>query len=417
MISIDILEPDATTLVAELDLAHIVDGSVQDLIEVQDSIAEVQIGLESPNRSHLLVEGRVLRWTIEGEEYHSLVDTNDQVSEVESHSKVSRQITVRGRDLAGQWGDVRVGQWPGMDHPEVRYYTRHFNAASPGKASAINDTAYEHALVLDYDEYGQPANPAQTPPVTWRDPTAHRIWSATYSGDQAVGVNLFRTTVTPTGAQVLRQHATADDRVVGWVGGVPVLRAPEYPAVIWHDTYPASTLLQDGVTYDVVYVCANEESAPGLSIAWLGAAGWLLDSPADALTPDNLAFHSDDTFGALDCTATPTPGWTPPEICSELLGEWQDLDQMAGWVVVDMAATVGVDWEEARETNFETRKTTGLDVLAQLPAEFATEVVAGVKRLLCFPPGTMGNYHTTPVSPPEVGAADLASLSFRWVTP
>ena len=415
-VTVDILEADADTYVSTIDV--LVDAEVQDMV-AGDSLGRVAVGLESAQKADLMVPGRVLRWNGTGDEpFHSLVETNDQVSLTESHSKVPRQVTVSGRGLIAQWEDARMQQWPGMEHTEVRYYTRHFNCASPGKASEINGTSYEHALVLDYDSYGQPANPAQTPPVTWRDPTAMRIWTAAYSGTQRVGTSLFRTTATPTGAQVLRQHCTADDRVQPWVGGVPVSNPPSSPSVIWHDTYPSSTLLQDGYTYDVVYVCSNEYSVPGLSIAWLAAAGWLLDAPADALAPSNLAFHSDDSFGALECIDIPTPGWIVPDICSTFLTEAQAKNKLTGWVVVDMAATVGVDWVPRRETNFETKKTTGLAMLAQLSAdaEFATRVVSGVKQLLCFPPGTMGNYHTSPSTPPSV-ESELASLSFKWVQP
>lgn len=417
MITVDILEPDAATLVAELDMDTVVDGSVQDMLE-GDSFGQVAVGLESPNRAEL-TRGRVLRWNGTGDEpFHSIVEANSHVSVADSKSKVPRQITVRGRGIIAQWDDARVGQWPGMDHVEVRYYTRHFNYASPGRAAIIDDTAYEHSLVLDYDSYGQPSNPAQVPPVTWRDPTAMRIWTAAYSGDQRVGTSLFRTRITTTGVQVLRQHVTADDRVLPWVGGVPVLRPPESPEVIWHDTYAASTLLQDDTTYDLVYCCENETSVAGLSIAWLAAAGWLLDGPADALTTDNLAFHSDaSSFWALECIDIPTPGWTVPEILDTLLSEWQP-SSLTGWEVVDMAPVVDVEWERMRETNFETRRTTGLGVINQLAskAEFATRVVDGTKQVLCFPPGTRGNFHTSPDAP-TVGADDLASLAFQWVEP
>lgn len=411
MITVDVLEADADTLVAEIDMAHVVDGSVEDPIE-GEGLGELAVGLESPNRSHL-TKGRVLRWNLGEEPYHSIVDGNGQVSKTESHSLAPRQITVRGPGLIGQWADVRVKQWPGMQH--VPYYTRHFNYASPGKASEINGTAYEHGLVLDFDALGQPNNPAQPPPNTWRDPTAVRIWTAAYSGSQAVGTSLFRKTFTADETKILRQHATADDRELRWVGGVPVGKGADTPSVGWHDTYPSTTQVIDGYTYDCVYRCENEFSTPPFSIAWLGVAAWLLDSDSEALTDAALAFHSDDTFSALECIDDPTPGWTVPELLEVLLGEWQAAAGLTGWAIVD--ATPG-EWTPMLETNFETQKTTGLGVLTQLAdgqAEFAVVVDAGVKELHCYAPGLMGTFHTSPADPPELEDVDVTDLSHQWV--
>ena len=154
IITLDVLEPDATTLVAAVEMANVVDGSVEDMV-AGDSLGELAVGLESPNRPDLLVRGRVLRWNGTGyQPFHSIVEANDQVSIAETGSKVPRQITVRGRGLVAQWEAARVGQWPDMAH--VPYYTRHFNYASPGKCEEIDGTAYDHGAVLDIDSNGQP---------------------------------------------------------------------------------------------------------------------------------------------------------------------------------------------------------------------------------------------------------------------
>ena len=415
MITLDILEADATTLVVAVDMAAVVDGQTEDPID-PGGLGELSVGLESANRADLEVKGRVLRWNGTGTQpFHSLIEDNGQVSKAESHSQIPQQVTVRGRSLMGQWDDVRVGQWPGMDHFEVQYYTRHFNYASPGKASAINGTAYEHSLVLDFDAYGQPTNPAQPPPATWRDPTAMRIWTAAYSGSQTVGTSLFRTTMTPDATKVLRMHATADDRFVGWVGGVPVMKGPDFPSVGWHDTWPSTGLVIEDVTYDVVFRCENEFSVAPFSIAWLAVSGWLLDGSGSSLAASALEFHTDDTWDALDCTTSPVPGWIVPDILDVLLGEWQDQGGLTNWVVTDM--TPG-DWSEIPETTFETRKTTGFKVLEQLAdgqAEFDVKVVAGVKHLRCYAPGTLGDYHTTPADPATLTDADITDLAHQWV--
>ena len=77
-----------------------------------------------------------------------------------------------------------------------------------------------------------------------------------------------------------------------------------------------------------------------------------------------------------------------------------------------MAAAVGVDWVPSQEVTFTVDKETGLDVLNKLQAEIAVEVVAGVKRLLMFPPGTRGNYHSGADGPV---ASKVMSRSHRWV--
>lgn len=419
MITVDILEPDADTVVAAVEMETLVDGSIDDPVRGEGN-GQLVVGLESANRAQLLVEGRVLRWNGVGDvPFHTLIENNGQVSKAETTSQVPRQITVSGRGIIAQWAAVRVSQWPGMRHREVRYYTRHFNYAPPGKSADIDGTAYEHGLVLDFDAYGQPNNPAQPPPQAWRDPTAQRIWSAAYSGDQEQGTSLFKVTITVDADKVFRQHLTADDRALPWIGGVPVGRLPDFPTVVWHDTYPTTTLLVESAgTYDIVVRCENEFSVPGLSIAWLGQAGWLLDSPSTPLTAGQLIVHSDDSWNALDCTDTPTPGWTVPEILTVLLAEFQDDGGLTGWTIIDMGPTVSVEWDQLLETNFETKKTTGLDVINQFAngqAEFDVIVEGGVKKLRCFPPGTMGTYHTSPADPPELTAVDITDLSFGWV--
>ena len=417
-VTVDILEADAATLVASVDPANVVDGSVQDML-TGDSLGELAVGLESPQRADLEVEGRVLRWNGTGDEpFHSLVERNGQVSLTESLSKVPRQVTVRGRGLIAQWEAATVGQWPGMQ--AVPYYTRHFNCASPGKASEINGTCYDHGPVLDYDSNGQPNQPDRPPPTTWREPTARRIGAQAFNLDVPDGRWLFRSTITTgTTDLILRGHSTADDRFVKWVGGVPVKKGATKPDVTWLDTWPHRQVLQPSFTYDVVIAVDNEFTALGGSACWLGDANWLLQYDGSELDPAKMVRHSDATnWDALDIGTGPAPGWTVPEMLGVLLDEWQP-EYLTGWVIVDMAGTVGVDWEELQETNFETRKTTGLAVLQQFEAdgqaEFDARVVDGVKELRCYPPGTMGDFHTSPVSPPEPSARELTALSHQWV--
>lgn len=414
-ISVDILEADADTLVAAVDFDHVVDGSVQDMV-TGDSLGQLSVGLESTNRDDLLVEGRVLRWNGTADPpFHSIVEANDQVSIAESHSRVPRQISVRGRGLVAQWEAARVNQWSGMEH--VAYYTRHFNYASPGKASEIDGTAYDHGPVLDYDSNGQPNQPDRPPPATWRAPSARRLGSAAFNLDEPDGVSLFHTTITTGDATILRQHATADDRVLGWVGGVPVLKGPDEPQVTWLETWPSATKVLPSTTYDIVFRTINEFTALGGSATWLGAAGWLLESPTAGLTPDTLAYVTTTSWSALRPLTDPTPGWTPFEIVEVLLAEWQTGNQLTGWTVVDMSSTVEVEWDEIEERTYETQKTTGLDVLQGFEsdglAEFDVQVVEGEKRLLVFPPGTMGDHHTGATGPTP-GVAELLSLQFRW---
>lgn len=413
LITIDILEEDAETVVAAVVAGSVVDGAVQDMV-TGDSLGELSVGLESPNRGDLAVEGRVLRWNGTGDDpFHSIIEANSQVSIADSKSFVPRQISVRGRGLIAQWEAARVGQWPGMQ--QVAYYTRHFNYASPGKASTINGPAYDHGLVLDYDSNGQPNQPDRPPPTSWRAPTARRIGSAAFNLDEPDGVSLFRTTLTTGDATILRQHGTADDRILGWTGGVPVLKGPEKPQVTWLETWPSATLLQPSWTYDIVYATSNEFTAAGGSATWLGAAGWLLADQGSGLTTDTLAYVTDPSgWNALRPLLEPTPGWTPPEICTTLLAEWQAQNQLTGWVVVDE----GEGWDEIQERTYETGKATGLDVLRSFEAdglaEFAVTVVAGEKRLHVFKPGEMGNHHTGAPGPAPT-AAELTSLSFQWV--
>ena len=417
IITLDVLEPDATTLVAAVEMANVVDGSVEDMV-AGDSLGELAVGLESPNRPDLLVRGRVLRWNgTGGKPFHSIVEANDQVSIAETGSKVPRQITVRGRGLVAQWEAARVGQWPDMAH--VPYYTRHFNYASPGKCEEIDGTAYDHGAVLDIDSNGQPNQPDRPPPTSWRAPTARRIGSAAFNLDEPDGISLFRTSLT-TGeeARFLRQHGTADDRILGWVGGVPVLKGPDAPQVTWLETWPSATAVNPDTTYDIVYATSNEFTALGGSATWLGADGWLLDNQGAGLTADTLAYVTQTSgWYALRPLLDPTPGWTPPEILEVLRTEAAAKNQLTGWQVIDMAPTVGVEWTAIQERTYETRKTTGLDVIRGFEtdglAEFDTEVVSGVKRLLVFPPDTMGNYYTAAPGV-SIPAGRLVSASYRW---
>ncbi len=416
-ITVDILEADASTVVASVDLDHVIDGSVDDMV-VGDSIGELVVGLESPNRPHLATRGRVLRWNGTGStQFHSIIEANDQVSVAESGSSVPKQIRVRGRSLITQWESMRVRQWPGMEG--ANYHTRHFNYASPGKCAAINGTAHDHGKVLDIDANGQPNQPERPPPTSWRAPTARRLGSAAFNLDEPDGVSLFRTSITTgSAARFLRQHATADDRVLGWVGGVPVLKGPEAPRVTWLETWPAATPIESSTTYDVVFATSNEFTELGGSATWLGAAGWLLDNESAGLTSSTLAYVSQTSgWYALRPLLGPTPGWSPPEILEVLRSEAASRNQLTGWQVIDMGPTVGVSWTPIQERTFETSKTTGLDVVGGFEsdglAEFDTEVVSGVKRLLVFPPDTMGNYYTAAPGV-SIPAGRLVSASYRW---
>ncbi len=408
-VTVDILEADADTEVATVDV--IADAEVSDML-TGDSLGRLVVGGESAVKGDLNEWGRVLRWNLDGTPvFHSVIEGNDEQAETESHSKVPLTVTVAGRGLEALWESARVQQWPGME--QVDYGTRHFNYASPGKCEEINGSVYDHGLVLDYDADGQPNQPDRPPPTTWRDTTARRIWTRAFTLDMPGGTSLMRTTVTPDGDPILRQHGTADDRILGWVGGVPVLTGPDAPAWTWGDVWPSLTELQDGVTYDVVVRCENEYTEPGGSAAWLALSGWLLPDQASPLDPSLLAFHTETTgWYGLELLDDPTPGWTDPEIVEVLLGEWQDANQLTGWVVVDMAATVGGTWTPSQEVTFQVDKQTGLDVLRQLSAEVAVDVVAGVKRLLMFPPGTRGDHHTGATGPL---ASVVMSRSFRWV--
>lgn len=414
-ISVDILEADAVTAVASVDFSAVVDGSIEDPIQ-GEGLGELAVGLESPNREDLEVKGRILRWNGTGTyPVHTLIEDNNQVSKADSRSQVPLRITVRGRGLIGQWDDVRVGQWPETRSSLQRYYTRHFNYASPGCSDRINDTSYEHDLVMKYDGDGQPDADAWPPPSTWRDPTAQRIWSQPYSGDQGVGVSLFRKPYTAPENGVLRSHMAIDDGGIAWLGGVPILKTPDFPERGWTDTFPASTWVNEDAELDLVVKAYNILSGPPLSIAWLGFASWLLPFNTTPISADSLQFHSDDTWDALELLNDPLPGWIVPDIVSTLLNEWQTIDQgLTGWEVIDGAEG---EWDELEETNFECGKTTGAGVLAQLSdglAEFRVRVDGGMKQLWCYPPGRMGNHHAGG-TPPELQANEYLDLSHRWV--
>jgi hypothetical protein len=97
-----------------------------------------------------------------------------------------------------------------------------------------------------------------------------------------------------------------------------------------------------------------------------------------------------------------------------LLDEWQAAGMMGNWQIIDATPT---EWVEIAETNFETRRTTGLGVIHQLAdgqAEFATVVDGGVKQLICFAPGTMGDYHLGGDGP-ELTHFDITDLAYSWV--
>lgn len=409
-IAVDILEADADTGVATVDV--IADAEVQDMIS-GDSLGRLAVGIESAVKDALNDRTRVLRWNLDGGPvFHSLVETNDHVDLTESHSRVPRQVTVSGRGLEAQFEDVRVQQWPGMEQVD-EYDVRHFNYASPGKCEEINGSVYDHGPVLDYDSNGQANQPDRPPPTTWRDTEAKRIWTRAFTLDMPGGTSLMRTTITPGDDVVLRQHGTADDRLLVWVGGVPVLTGPDAPAWVWGDVWPSLTLLQAGVTYDIVVRCENEYTVPGGSAAWLALSGWLLPDQASPLDPSLLAFHTETTgWYGLELLDDPTPGWTDPEIVSVFLAEWQAANQLTGWVVVDMAAEVDAEWTPSQEKTFTVDKQTGLDVLRSLDAEIAVEVVDGAKRLLMFPPGTRGDYVTGATGPMS---SKVMARSYRWV--
>lgn len=408
-VAVDILEADADTAVQTVD--HVADAEVQDMI-TGDSLGRLVVGLESAVKNDLNSYGRVLRWNIDGEPvFHSIIEGNGETALTESHSKVPLQVTVSGRGLEAQWESARVQQWPGME--QVDYQVRHFNYASPGKCTEINGSVYDHGLVLDYDSDGQPNQPDRPPPTTWRDTTAKRIWTRAFTLDMPGGTSLMRTTVTPSDETILRQHGTADDRLLVWVGGVPVLTGPDAPAWVWGEVWPSLTELVTAHEYDVVVRCENEYTVPGGSAAWLALSGWLLPDQAAPLDPSLLAYHTETTgWYGLELLDDPTPGWTDFEIVQVLLAEWQAANQLTGWEVIDMAPTVGVDWVPSQEVTFTVDKQTGLDVLNQLQAEIAVEVVAGVKRLLMFPPGTRGNFHSGAEGPV---ASKVMSRSHRWV--
>lgn len=423
VVQVDVVEADGTTLVEELPFNIVADGQVQDML-TGDSLGELTIGLEaSSDVKAALTFGRLLRWNGTGTQpFHSVIRESDQVSVAETKSQVPRTITVSGPGLEGQWEDARVQQWPGMEHEEVRYYTRHFNYASPPKVGHIDGSVYDHGRVLDYDVYGQPNQPDREPPKTWRDKDAKRLWTAPFSLDVPDGAALFRFTFATNDTNIyLRLHAVADDRVMpAWIGGVPVLRNQPAPDYVWGDTWATTVKLQPETTYDVVIRAQNEYTAPGGSAAWMGCAAWALISPDQPLETAQLKFRSQTAgWSGLDLPdPTPTPGWNPYEVCYVLCEEWQDSGHLTNWVVHDMSSTVGVEWEQQEEITFEVDKTTGLDVIRQFEgdglAEFEALVVGGSKLLRAYPPGTRGDHATNPL-PPTVSAAELMSLRHRWV--
>lgn len=383
-----------------------IDVSTVASVEFEDPIGPdgtfgMVLGLETPLRQELRQEGRVLEWR-DGDTpiYWSVIapQSEEVLRARENKSQVARTITVKGPSLLGQWADARVPQWPGMRH--WPYYTRHFNYASPGANLQIDQPVYEHAPVMDYDEFGAATRPSQPPPATWREPTAQRIWTSPFSGDQPVGPSLFKTIITTDAAQIFRAHQTMDDRGPGWIGGVPFFKPGEYPSVMWHDTWPETVLLLQHTAYDLVYRVDNEFSVSGSSIAWLGHASWMLPDPTTPISDARLCTVSSDYWTGLDCSSTPLPGWTAPDVLAQLLAEWQLDGYLAGWVIVDM--TEG-EWESHPEITFEVDRQNGQDVLRQLTtdgmAEFGFDVHEGDKRLLCYAPGLMGNYHLDASAP------------------
>jgi hypothetical protein len=410
-IAVDVLEADASTVVGSIDMAHVVDGSIEDPID-GDGLGALTLGLESPDRPKL-TKGRVLRWNGTGERpFHSIIEGNTQVSIAPGRSKAGRAVKVSGRSLLAQLDDVRVQQWPGMDQEfqQVKYYSRHFNYASPVKCNDINGDVYQHDLVLNYDADGQPKRPNQPPPVTWRDGTAYRIHTTPYEDGggvitQRLGRSLFRTTYTPA-VPDLRVHYTGDDRPLPWIGGVPMPRTPDAPTIVQYDTFGFTVRLQVGHTYPVVI--ANENELP--PFAWIGAAGFAIDDGSSS-----LVFNSNDGWGGLECIDIPPPGWEAPELLEVLFVEAQAGNGLTGWEVVDK--TPGL-WTPMIETVFEVDRTTLLGAVRQLSdgqGEFAAVVVGGAKQLWCFAPGTMGNFHTSPAEPPVFDATNIADLTFDWV--
>jgi hypothetical protein len=410
-VTVDILEADAVTLVSALDMTSVVDGTVEDPLQ-GDGLGQIVVGLESANRAQLEVKGRVLGWNVDGAaRFYSVVEANEQVTLPPGHDPAGPRITVKGRGLHSQWEAPRVQQWPGMQ--QVPYYTRHVNYASPGKAASIDGAVSDHAPVLWFDAFGQPVNPQQPPPASWRDPGARRIWSAPYSGSQRTGVSLFRKRITTgTSHLVFRWHGTGDDRVLGWCGGVPILKCPDYPTVIWGNTYASTTLLQATSTYDLVARAENEPSTPPFSVAWLGMAGWLLISDGDGIDSTTLACHTDTSWTCLECIDIPTPGWIVPEILATFLAEWQTENFLTGWQVVDMTPSA---WSPILEKNWPTKTTSGLAVLNSFDGqgEFAVAVQGGVKKLLCFAPGMMGDFANA--TPPEFTNVEILDLTHEWV--
>jgi hypothetical protein len=400
-ITVKLLEADAVTEVdAEpLDVQTVESVSFEDPIGPDGSFQMV-VGLENSLRQELRTEGRVLEWSDDGTPvYWSVIAPGSQevTRARENRSLVAKTITVKGPSLLGQWADARVPQWTAMRH--WPYYTRHFNYASPGKNLLIDGPVYEHAPVMDYDDYGAATRPTQPPPQSWRETTAQRIWTTEFSTDQPTGPVLLKSTISTAAATIWRSHQTMDDRGIGWLAGVPFFKPQEFPSVLWHDTWPETVLLNQYTAYDLVYRVENEFSVPGASVAWLGHASWLLESPETAITSARLAEVSGSWWYGLDCTSTPVPGWIVPDVLEQLLFEWQLMGYLTGWTVVDM--TPGV-WEEHAEISFEVNRQTGLGVLQQLStgqAEFSFDVTGGQKRLLCYAPGLLGNYHLDDTAP------------------
>lgn len=429
VIQVDVVEPDGTTDVVSVLPNETVDGQVQDML-TGDSLGELSVGLEASTevKAALATRGNLLRWNgTGGEPFHSIIRGNEQVSVAETKSLVPRQITVSGPGLEGQWEDVTVQQWPGMEHEEVRYYTRHFNYASPPLVGEIDGVVYDQGFVLDYDTYGQPNQADRPPPKTWRDAGAKRIWTDEFSLDvpdsSALFLHVFETDSTHI---YLRLHGVADDRIMpAWCGGVPILKNQPAPEYVWGETWATTVKLQPDTTYDFVAHCRNEYTAPGGSAAWMGISAWLLIDPAQPLESASLAFRSEETgwYGLDLPDPDPAPGWNPYQVCFRLCDEWQALGGLTNWVVVDMSSSVGVSWTQQPEITFEVDKTTGLDVIRQFEgdglAEFEALVTGGSKILRVYPPGTRGDFHTSPVSPPALRTTTttdgVQSLTHRWV--
>jgi hypothetical protein len=401
-ITVKLYEADAVTPVDAdpVDVNTVVSVEFEDPIGPDGSF-ELVAGRECHLRNDLRVDGRVLEWSDDGTPvYWSVIapGSEEVLKAKENRSKIPQTITVKGPSLLGQWADARVVQWTAMRH--WPYYTRHYNYASPGKNLLIDQPVYEHAPVMDYDEWGQATRPAQPPPNSWRETTAQRIWTAPFSGDQPTGPSLLKTSIASNASTIWRSHQTMDDRGIGWLAGVPFFKPQEYPAVMWHDTWPETVLLEQFTAYELVYRVQNEASVSGASIAWLGHASWLLPTPTAAITNARLACVSDSTWTGLDCSSTPIPGWTVPDVLDQFLFEQQLLGYLTGWVVADM--TPG-DWEEHEEITFEVGRDTGLTMLQSFQtnnmAEFTFDVFEGQKRVLCYAPGKLGNYHLDASAP------------------